>query len=668
MLAGNDHPSDPMIEARLIPSSLLPSINGQLRRRKLPNYNTSQISNDDADIEQKEQCITSFQISGEPNTIAQATLAACESVGTPTGDLAYAAQDDRMQNNSFHHDGQYLPGDTYTTDTAADGGKNGVLTSPVEDTDQGRSGSDPCPSSIHDGVPYPVESQAGLQANNESDIRPVHKGMEAQSTVDEESPIVRRRRPFANGRSVRRAILSSDESESESYSGDVTAGSHDSAVIKQQCKSARSVLPPDATFPSICTWREASSTYFSSDDANDIQLTSVKLPNPDTARARLPLVVIDLSSDEDALPRRRNNRKAKTLRRVVESDSSDSDAAHNHSLGTPRGQCRKGTGVELDTSRPVEGEFKKKTIEQAPSNRNFGGLDSPYLVYERTPSRPARETPQTHLRTWSPESLPPTPSVRFTRQAPTAKRFKQERHTLTLAIYAEFNKKVFRDRLPADLSITWGNTLNKTAGRTFTTSETIHERTSRSARVELSCKVLDTQWRLRNTLAHELCHVAAWIIDACNSPPHGAVFKKWGARFEQQYDDIEVTTLHSYEIAYKYHYQCTNPACGKVYGRHSKSIDTTKQVCGVCKSRLSLMERASKDGTPKAPSKFALFVKENFKTTKDGNVGASHAEVMRLLSESYRALSVDSAETQCKDTEKSHVNGGTDGDTVHCDP
>lgn len=37
----------------------------------------------------------------------------------------------------------------------------------------------------------------------------------------------------------------------------------------------------------------------------------------------------------------------------------------------------------------------------------------------------------------------------------------------------------------------------------------------RSARVELSTKVLDTPVKLRRTLLHELCHVAAWLL-----PPH----------------------------------------------------------------------------------------------------------------------------------------------------
>lgn len=79
--------------------------------------------------------------------------------------------------------------------------------------------------------------------------------------------------------------------------------------------------------------------------------------------------------------------------------------------------------------------------------------------------------------------------------------------------------------------------------------------------------------------------------------------------------DIKVTTKHSYEIgktaetdccslalltilripAYKYRWQCTRLACGKVYGRHSKSIDPTRHACGLCEGKLV---RLDKDGEP----------------------------------------------------------------------
>ena len=44
-----------------------------------------------------------------------------------------------------------------------------------------------------------------------------------------------------------------------------------------------------------------------------------------------------------------------------------------------------------------------------------------------------------------------------------------------------------------------------------------------TARVELSSKVVDCADRLQRTLAHELCHVGAWLLDHVSKPPHGQV-------------------------------------------------------------------------------------------------------------------------------------------------
>lgn len=58
--------------------------------------------------------------------------------------------------------------------------------------------------------------------------------------------------------------------------------------------------------------------------------------------------------------------------------------------------------------------------------------------------------------------------------------------------------------------------------------------------MELSVKVLDSYSKLRRTLAHELCHVAAWLLDHTAKPPHGAVFKKWGTRAKAALPEMEV--------------------------------------------------------------------------------------------------------------------------------
>ena len=38
--------------------------------------------------------------------------------------------------------------------------------------------------------------------------------------------------------------------------------------------------------------------------------------------------------------------------------------------------------------------------------------------------------------------------------------------------------------------------------------------------------------------------------------------------------------------------------CGKIYGRHSKSLDVEQKCCGVCRGLLTFLGRFNKDGTP----------------------------------------------------------------------
>lgn len=91
------------------------------------------------------------------------------------------------------------------------------------------------------------------------------------------------------------------------------------------------------------------------------------------------------------------------------------------------------------------------------------------------------------------------------------------------------------------------------------------------------------------TLLHELCHAAAWVIDHKAKPPHGEHFWAWANRAKSAHPGVPVTTCHSYEINYKYRYVCVGSStadegggagggCGAEIGRHSKSIDVAKQV------------------------------------------------------------------------------------------
>ncbi|KAI8819436.1 SprT-like family-domain-containing protein, partial [Fimicolochytrium jonesii] len=159
-----------------------------------------------------------------------------------------------------------------------------------------------------------------------------------------------------------------------------------------------------------------------------------------------------------------------------------------------------------------------------------------------------------------------------------------KRAALTTALYQEFNKTVFGAQLPPDMSVTWSKRLTKTAGRCFQEKRLVGGATVYSARVELSVKVVDDLAKLRNTLMHELCHAAQWLLNHTSRPPHGPEFRHWGRRAEEAYPDIVCQTCHSYDIAYRFHWRCVR--CGVRYGRHSRSINTETQACGGCGGRL----------------------------------------------------------------------------------
>ena len=202
---------------------------------------------------------------------------------------------------------------------------------------------------------------------------------------------------------------------------------------------------------------------------------------------------------------------------------------------------------------------------------------------------------------------------------------------LTPTLYAEYNQRVFGGALPADLPITWNAKLQTTAGRCVSRDGQVLE-------IQLSEKVLDTERKLRRTLAHEMCHAGQLALDREQKPPHGPKFKKWARRFEGLYADLEITTCHSYEIFYKFRYGCL-AGCGYEVGRQSKSVDVDRASCPHCGGRLQLLGAFNRDGTPfkpREPSAFAVFVKEHFSTLRAARPAATHKELMGELGKRFR--------------------------------
>ena len=75
-------------------------------------------------------------------------------------------------------------------------------------------------------------------------------------------------------------------------------------------------------------------------------------------------------------------------------------------------------------------------------------------------------------------------------------------------------------------------------------------------------------------------------------------------------------------------------------GRHSKSLDTKKKVCGYCHGEFELLTNKKQGltpSTPRTPNKFAMFVKDNYDSAKKQHLGLKHKDIMRILSDEFAA-------------------------------
>ena len=83
-------------------------------------------------------------------------------------------------------------------------------------------------------------------------------------------------------------------------------------------------------------------------------------------------------------------------------------------------------------------------------------------------------------------------------------------------------------------------------------------------------------------------------------------------------------------------------------GRHSKSLDTEKKVCGYCHGQFQLLQNSSSFSssrvdpvtpkTPRTPNRFALYVKEHYNAVKNKDKTMKHGEVMKELSKQFAEM------------------------------
>lgn len=138
----------------------------------------------------------------------------------------------------------------------------------------------------------------------------------------------------------------------------------------------------------------------------------------------------------------------------------------------------------------------------------------------------------------------------------------------------------------------------RTAGL-CTTSETRHPKRERYAKIKISLKVCDSADHLRDTLIHEICHAASWLLDGVRDS-HGDAWKYYERKSNAVHPELpRVTRCHNYTINYKINYECTQ--CKTRVGHYTKSLNTERFICFRCRGPLVMLPLTRKDGTPIEP-------------------------------------------------------------------
>uniref|UniRef100_A0A1B6LDB8 SprT-like domain-containing protein n=1 Tax=Graphocephala atropunctata TaxID=36148 RepID=A0A1B6LDB8_9HEMI len=235
------------------------------------------------------------------------------------------------------------------------------------------------------------------------------------------------------------------------------------------------------------------------------------------------------------------------------------------------------------------------------------------------------------------------------------KDFKNKREELTRKLFTLYNREVFEDKLPADMLLQWNARMTSTSGYCYNKRIYSNNQIFRSSRIVLSIKILDRADRLRDTLIHELCHAATWIVNA-TSDGHGPYWRAWADKANRRFPELPVIKrCHDYAIATKFTYKCMT--CGYCIGRHSKSLDTDRKRCGFCygkfqvfvTAKMSTASASAASGSdsvkkPRNPTGFALFVKDNYAAVKKQH-NVPHGQVMKLLSQKFAEVKINKQST-----------------------
>ncbi|CAI2348327.1 unnamed protein product [Caenorhabditis sp. 36 PRJEB53466] len=368
---------------------------------------------------------------------------------------------------------------------------------------------------------------------------------------------------------------------------------------------------------------------------------------------------------EKEIPPKKPKERSKRIQ--ISSDSENDEAAFDDylkKLRNPMEPAKVERKVSVRKNFVVDDDYISEESDFSSESESEDDLEDEYRTSSlETKARPAQKKKRaSDDEEWFLQSLTENFSGPIHNEAKVyvkenALRQKKHRETLLIRLQDILIRRIFSDIPSEKLKLEWNARLRKSAGQ-------CRNHSNGNSTIEMSPVVCTTAERVRDTLIHEMCHAAVWVVDRLHKEGHGPGWKRWGARCSSAFRSLPfVERCHSYEIEAKFFYVCENVDCGQEIKRQSKSLDTSRKACGKCLGRFVLYRfcrrtntrivvEDPKAKTPTAPTAspspplskrnvkrnddddFADYAKENY--WKFNNM--KHSEVMEKLREEFKQI------------------------------
>jgi len=159
---------------------------------------------------------------------------------------------------------------------------------------------------------------------------------------------------------------------------------------------------------------------------------------------------------------------------------------------------------------------------------------------------------------------------------------------LLIKLKVHFDVLLFGGKLET-LEVLWNRSLLTSAGKTK-----LYRETGRCV-IELNPKLLDTDDKVKNTLVHEMCHAAVFLIDKDYNNGHGTKWLRWVEKAKASDSSLDINVYHKYKSPYSFFYVCSAiTCCGVAYGSMKPQTQESlrKYSCRNCKEPLKRVECA----------------------------------------------------------------------------